>query len=186
MNKSENGRRKAILTRKNVLAAAFSLILVAVIFGGASFALLKMNTGAVVNSFRKGGIGVDIVETVSNSAKKEITVKNTGESPAYVRVRLVSYWKDDSGNVAPKASKDISFDLNDADWKENNGYYYYRKPLAGESTTSNLIADNSKIEMTTEDGYKQVIEVLAEVVQATPAEAVKDVWGIENASQFFS
>lgn len=181
MDQNGNKRKNSFLTRRKLLAVAFSLALAALLFTNASMALLKMNTGSVENTFTKGSVGAEIKETVSNNAKTDIRVKNTGDSPVYVRVRLVSYWLNEDGTVAAKASPAISFSPDDS-WTKDGAYYYHKTPVGGGSQTDNLIASGSSIQMKTEDGCKQVIEVLAEVVQATPQDAVKQLWGESAAA----
>ena len=170
MNQNGKEPKKSILTRKRVFAVAFSLLLAAVIFTGASFSFLKMNSGPVQNTFSKGTVGAEIAEVFTNNVKSSITVKNTGDSPAYVRVRLVSYWQNSDGTIAAQSSPTISITIA-SDWKRLGEYYYYTKPVSGDSVTSNLLGDSIQL------AENQVIDVIAEVVQATPDEAVKNLWG---------
>lgn len=177
MDQNKNGRKYSFLTRKRLVVVVFVLALVAMIFTGTSMSLLKMNTEAVQNTFSKGSVGAKIVESVENNAKKAICVENTGDSPVYVRVKLVSYWLNADNSIAAKASPSISFELNSS-WVASGGYYYYKSPVAGGSVTDNLISYGSQIQMQQdENGCKQAIEVLADAVQATPDDAVEELWG---------
>lgn len=71
---------------------------------------------------------------------KIVTVKNTGDSDAYIRVKLdktikLSEMIELPGDNGPDMSL-VTYDINTADWTERDGYYYYNKVLAaGEETT---------------------------------------------------
>jgi len=138
-------------------------------------AYFHLASGPVINTFQAGSAGAKVNEVVSGNTKNEITVTNTGKSPVYVRLRLVSYYEDADGNVLPQASPSLSFKLGD-NWVYHGGYYYYNAPLAAGAITGDLLGSN----LTMTAG--QVIEVLADTVQATPAQAVKDVWGVEASA----
>lgn len=147
-----------------------SIILVVCIGAGATLAFFANSTGPVINTFQSGTVGAEIDEDISGNTKNSITVKNTGSVPIYVRVRLVSYFEDGSDNVLPQDSPSVSFTPGE-NWEYNNGYYYYKLPVGAGDDTANLLAEN----LTMISG--QVIEVLADTVQATPIDAIKEVWG---------
>ena len=67
---------------------------------------------------------------------KIVTVKNTGDNEAYIRVQVEKIIKL-AGDAAGSAELSLlSCDINTADWTLKEGYYYYNKPLAaGEETT---------------------------------------------------
>ena len=167
--------------RKKLLTLTVILMLLVMLGVGGTLAYFSRSADPVINTFQAGSVGAQVKEVVSDNSKTSITVENTGASPVYVRVRLVSYWMSGE-NVAPKASPTVSFTLG-SDWVQIDSYYYYTKPLDGGAETSNLLG--STVTMTVEDGFAQVIEVLADTVQATPAQAVEDVWGVE-ASTFLA
>ena len=173
MNQNGTEAKKSILTRKRLIAAAFSLLLAVLIFTGASFSFLHMQTGSVKNIFSKGSVGAEIEEVFTNNAKSSITVRNTGNSPAYVRVRLVTYWQDANGNILVKDQQPSTSFTPSTEWQKIGNYYYYTKPVSGGTATGNLLKDSIELE------ENQVIDVIAEVVQATPDDAVKNLWGAE-------
>lgn len=147
-----------------------SIILLVCIGVGATLAYFANSTGPVINTFQSGTVGAEIVEDISGNTKNSITVKNTGSVPVYVRVRLVSYFEDDSG-VLPQDSPVVSVTL-DTNWKQIGSYYYYKLPVGAGDSTGNLLG--SQLAMVN----NQVIEVLADTVQATPADAVEAVWSV--------
>lgn len=110
------------------------------------------------NVITTGGIQIELLETTDQKdangnpvpfenvsgvmpgerVSKIVQVKNTGANPAYVRVRV-----DKSIRLAENVSGDadislIGLDYNTADWVEQDGYYYYKKPLAPETMTTPL------------------------------------------------
>jgi len=151
-----------------------SIILLVCIGVGATLAYFANSTGPVINTFQSGTVGAEIFEEKTNTAKTVIQVKNTGDVPVYVRVRLVSYFEDASGNVLAQDSASVSFTSGD-NWKYSNGYYYYKLPVAGTHSTSDLLGTDVTMSV------GQVIEVLADTVQATPDKAVEQVWGVTAA-----
>lgn len=154
------------------------LVLLVAVGAGATLAYFHLASGPVINTFQAGSAGAQVNETFNGSTKEAITVTNSGKSPVYVRLRLVSYYEDAQGNVLPQDSPAVSFTLGE-NWKAVGSYYYYTQPLAAGAATADLLG--SDVTMTA----GQVIEVLADTVQATPAQAVKDVWGVE-ASAFIA
>ena len=165
--------------RKNGLILIAALALLTAVSIGSTLAYFFNTSEPVINTFQAGSVGANIYEEVSANAKTSITVSNTGKSPVYVRVRLLCYWLDEDNSIAPKDSTSVSISPNSG-WVENGGYYYYTSPVAGGSATANMLA--APLAMTTEDGYRQVIEVLAETVQATPADAALGLWGVDPSS----
>lgn len=152
------------------LIVVLSIILVVCIGAGATLAFFANSTGPIINTFQSGSAGAEIYEEKTNTAKTCIQVKNTGDSPVYVRVRLVSYFEDDFGNVLPQDSPVVSFTRGE-NWEQIGSYYYYKLPVGAGGFTSDLLGTD----VTMSAG--QVIEVLADTVQATPKDAIKNVWG---------
>lgn len=162
---------------KKPLILVICIVLLLALGVGGTLAMLSKSANPVINTFVAGSVGAEVIETFNddNTAKTSIKVKNTGNSPVYVRVRLVDYWVED-GAVAPKASQ---LNVTPASgWTKIGQYYYYTAPLSaaeGQNVTANLLA--TPLEM----GVGQVIDVLAETVQATPDDAVLEVWGVSAA-----
>lgn len=149
-----------------------SIILLVCIGVGATLAYFANSTGPVINTFQSGTVGAEIYEKKTDTAKTVIQVKNTGSVPVYVRVRLVSYFEDDFDNVLPQDSPAVSVTPGE-NWEQIGSYYYYKLPVAAEDSTSNLLKEGTYLSMVN----NQVIEVLADTVQATPKDAIKNVWG---------
>lgn len=149
------------------------VILMAAISVGVTLAYLASASDPVINTFQAGSVGADIYEEFDGSIKSVIAVRNTGKSPVYARVRLVSYYESSEGVVdASKGSPAVSFNCGTG-WVEAGEYYYYTLPVGAGQSTTNLLDTNIEMEK------GQVIEVLADTVQATPKDAVLAVWGVD-------
>lgn len=168
--------------RKAPGAKLLPLLLALVLLTGAvtgTLAWLAANTGAVTNTFTPGKVPNTPVEKFDGETKESIVVKNTGNIDAYVRVKLVTYRMNDAGNHIGGVATIPSFTLGE-NWFEQDGYYYYKLPVAPDKTSGNLLGTSIKLEKYTDaDGGKQVIEVISESIQSQPASTVKEAWGVE-------
>ena len=68
---------------------------------------------------------------------KRVYVTNTGDFPAYVRVK-VAQTVALADAAATEQQGAISVDFNTTDWTEKDGYYYYNKALAPKTSTADL------------------------------------------------
>lgn len=157
---------------KKLSAAAIAIILVVVMAIGGTVALLMDSTDSVTNKFAPASSGITIEEKVKENCKTEIAVKNTGDTGVYVRVSLVANYYDDNGNITGGAAVP-DFTLNSDKWfVGNDGYYYYRQPVAAGDVTDNLLIGNMQLE------DKMQVTVLAQSIQASPTSVVYDKWGV--------
>ena len=166
--RSHNGKRS--------LAALIALVLIICVAVGGTIASIVTQTGSVENKFTPADVEIKINETFDGTDKSSITVENVQADknvPCYIRVKLVSNMQDKDGNVTGSAALgDIALGTN---WfKGNDGCYYYKDVVAVGDSTKNLLADGAKI--TLKEG--QVVEVLAEGIQATPIDAVESAWPV--------
>ena len=85
-------------------------------------------------------VAVPEVEQMSESApaSRIVRVKNVGEEPAFVRVKLSVRAESAQGGAVP-AEDLASFVFDDARWVERDGWYYFDAPLAPGDTTGALI-----------------------------------------------
>ena len=112
--------------------------------------------------------------------KKDVTAKNTSNIDAYLRIKLVSYRVNTDGERIGGTVVIPNFTPGSG-WFEQDGFYYYHKPVApGEIPEVNLIGDSgiTLVTYTDADGGKQVIEVIAEAIQAKPTSVVADQWNV--------
>lgn len=164
-------------------ALILSLCLIFALAVGTTFALLKADTDPVTNTFTAAESGTHIDEKLDGNQKKSIIVQNTGTAVSYVRVKLVMNWVDESGNVSAEPVN-ITPSITD-NWFEQDGIYYYTKPVAPvgakpNNVTTNLLQENSPITEPTDKpaGCHLEVTVLAESIQAAPSKAVTESWGV--------
>lgn len=165
--RSHNGKRS--------LAALIALVLIICVAVGGTIAYIVTQTDKVENKFTPADVKIEIHETFNGTDKSSITVQNVQADknvPCYIRVKLVSNMQDADKNVTGLAAIN-TFKLNDKWFDGGDGCYYYKDVVNVGASTENLLADGSKITLTT----GQVVEVLAEGIQATPIDAVKAAWG---------
>lgn len=171
-----SGGRKAALI--------LSLCLIFALAVGTTVALLVAHTNAVTNTFKAATSETDIKVVDENDQKTSIKVENIGTATSYVRVKLVMNWVDNTTGNIVSGDNLPEVTLNEADWFEQDGIYYYTKPVAPvgakpNNVTSNLLQANSPITEPTEgkpDGCHLEVTVLAESIQAAPSTAVEGAW----------
>ena len=167
-----SGGRKAALI--------LSLCLIFALAVGTTVALLVAHTNAVTNTFTAAKSDIKIDENVENGEKSSIRIRNTGTAAAYVRVKLVMNWVDESGRVVTGALPEVSI-VRDGSWiTGSDGIYYYTKPVAPkdaepDNVTSELLGAPIKQE-NAPDGCHLEVTVLAESIQAAPSTAVEGAW----------
>lgn len=164
---------------RNTLIAVVLLIVVAVLCGGA-IAYMYNQTEYVENDFVAPRVTCLVEEEKTDDAKQEITVKNTGNIQAYLRVRLVSNWSESDGaggyNTIGIPSEMPAFNLGE-DWiKGSDDTYYYRLPVEPNASTKDLLG--SDMTLTEKQSYLQVVDVFAEAIQSLPEEAVTTSWKV--------
>ena len=177
----DNSQRQKSGMRKSV-ATVLSLLLILTVSVGGTLAYLITHTDPVRNQFTPSYVACQVTEDFDGKTKSNVNVTNTGDTEAYIRVKLVTYRVNDKGDHIGGTAKIPDFTPGTNWVKYDDGYYYYTKPVApGKSPATELI-DESGITLSgtyaDADGGKQVIEVMAEAIQSGPAEAVGNSWGV--------
>jgi len=169
--------------KKKIAIVALFVALVAMSVGG-TLAYFTADTTAT-NVITAGNIEIDLVEMEKTEngelvpfenkdgvmpgdvISKIVTVVNTGDNPAYIRIQMekaITLAEGKNGDIDPSL---VSCNINTADWTEKDGYFYYNKPLAaGEETTPlfNEVTFSSKMDNLYQ-GCKAEIDVFAQAVQ---------------------
>lgn len=157
--------------------AALALALVLTLSVGGTIAYLITDTGPVTNTFTPGNVACEVIEKFDGTTKSDVKIKNTGNTDAYIRAAIVVNWIDTNGHFAPEVvnNDEYRLDLGNG-WIEQGGYYYWPSSVAASAETGKLIQSCSP--NVTKEGYTLCVEVLADAIQATPINAVKDAWGV--------
>lgn len=157
--------------RKAIALTLIAVVAVSAVIGGVVAYMFKQAKQA--QSVTAATVSCEVIQSDDS-----IALKNTGAVTAYLRLRLVTYWVDrSSGDRVYKQSEsldDISYDENY--WVKDGDTFYYKSPVATKGVTENLLT--SSITLKTEGDYTQVIEVVAEAIQASPGTAVTSAWGV--------
>ena len=169
---------------------AFCVCILACAAVSGSLAWLISAPGPVVNEFIPGEVTIQVDETFDDehTTKQNVSIKNTGNVPAYIRVALVPAWVDDEGNIAAKpASLELNDDCNiawgkdgsgyEADWFiGSDGFYYCKTVIEPDGSTPILI--KSCTVKGEEHEYDFELQVIASAVQSLPTSTVEKVWPV--------
>lgn len=170
--------------KKTILMLVSVVVLLAAVVG-TTIAYLVASTDPITNTFTPTSVPIEIPEEIEDNVKKRVAVTNQGDISAYVRVAVIVTWKDSEGNISatvPVKVTDYNWDDGDTNWKlHSDGFYYYTLPVPAGETTGDLFK-NCKV--TDEpnrpsNDYNLSVEIIASSIQAEPATAVKDAWGID-------
>ena len=179
MRMDSKKRRKSTASRKViVLAIAAVLLLSATVTGTLMYLVSK--TTAVTNTFKPAEVTCEVQEDFNGTVKKDVTVKNTSNIDAYLRVKLVTYRVNADGERIGGTAAIPSFTPGEG-WFEKDGFYYYKSPVAPDAKPANDLIGNDGITLvkyTDADGGRQVIEVIAEAIQSVPTSVVKEYWNV--------
>ena len=178
-NKKSGKKRRRLFRKIRTGALILSTLLLVVLAIGGTIAWLSTKDEPITNTFTPSHVTCEVTENFNGTVKSNVNVKNTGDTEAYIRVKLVTYRTNDDGQHIGGTAEIPTFTLG-AGWAYYEGYYYYTLPVApGEQPKTNL-TDSMTLTGTYNDadGGKQVIEVMAEAIQSQPTTAVTQSWGV--------
>ena len=171
-------RRSARRHGGRPLALLLALILVVGAAAGGTVAWLTQTTQTENNNFSYGTVSCAINESFNGTAKSNVTVTNTGNTPAYIRAVCIVNWVDAQGNIAANVPADYTYSLSipGAGWTAgSDGYYYYNGVVDANGTTEGSLLTCTSSHPA--DGeYTLSVKVIASAVQATPSTAVNEAW----------
>lgn len=156
-----------------------SLLLVVTLAIGGTVAYLTTHSDPVQNNFTPSFVDCEVTESFNGTIKSNVNVKNTGDTEAYIRVKLVTYRVNDEGQHIGGTATIPSFTPG-TNWVAYGDYYYYTLPVAPDDEPAADLIDSITLtgSYVDADGGKQVIEVMAEAIQSGPANAVGNSWGV--------
>ena len=160
-----------------------SLLLVIGMVVGGTVAWLSTKSAPITNTFLPSHVSCSVTEEFNGTTKSNVNVINTGDIDAYIRVKLVTYRVNDKEQHIGGTAEIPDFKPG-AGWVKNGDYYYYTKPVAPDEQPETSLIDSITLtgsydDADDADGGKQVIEVMAEAIQSTPAKAVTEAWGVD-------
>lgn len=163
-----------------------SLLLIVLCTVGGTVAFLVTQTTGLTNTFTPSHVSCSVTENFDGTTKRNVNVTNTGDTDAYIRVKLVSYRVNDQNQHIGGTATIPSFTPG-TNWVQNGDYYYYTLPVVpGGEPNTELIGEAgiTLVSYSDADGGKQVIEVMAEAIQAKGVVAdgtkiVVKAWGVD-------
>lgn len=171
-------RRSARRHGGRPLALLLALILVVGAAAGGTVAWLTQTTQTENNNSSYGTVSCAINESFNGTTKSNVTVTDTGNTPAYIRAACIVNWVDAQGNIAANVPADYTYDLSipGAGWTAgSDGYYYYNGVVGPDLTTEGSLLTCTSYQPA--DGeYTLSVKVIASAVQATPSTAVNEAW----------
>lgn len=168
---------KAIRTGRLTTMVIATVLLLALAIGG-TLAWLSTKGDPITNTFTPSKVTCEVTERFNGVIKSNVNVTNTGDTDAYIRVKLVTYRVNDKEQHIGGTALLPPFTLG-ANWVKYGDYYYYTLPVApGGSPETNLTESMTLTGSYTDaDGGKQAVDVMAEAIQSVPEKAVKAAWG---------
>ena len=180
-------RRRKRRSKKTGMLFLSLLLVIGMVVGG-TVAWLSTKSAPITNTFLPSHVSCSVKEEFNGTTKSNVNVINTGDIDAYIRVKLVTYRVNDEGDHIGGIAKIPDFKPG-AGWVKNGDYYYYTKPVAPKeqpeiSLIDSITLTGSYDDADDADGGKQVIEVMAEAIQANGVadngtKAVKEAWGVD-------
>ncbi len=177
------GRRLAAASRKLHPGAALAAVgVVALALAGAAELTSAYLTvrDSVDNAFLLGTVTPSVTETFDPAAgvKENVSVQNTGNAPVYIRALVLVSWQDAAGatlSAQPAAGTDYDLVGPQTGWAlGGDGYYYCTSPVQPGGSTPMLV--QKLTDKNADAGRYLCVDVIAQAVQASPAEAVGDVF----------
>ena len=185
-------KHKHVSMRSKKAAAVLASVLVLLVaVAGGTLAYLIAGTDPVVNRFTYSSIPIVPEETIEKDVKKNVRLSAKGaDAETFVRADVVITWKDEAGNVAaqvPQMGTDYTITYGSGWTQLPDGHWYYTQELAAGAETTPLIVECKKTDTPSQpDGYDLSVEILAQAVQAEPAQAMADLWGMQFANGVFT
>lgn len=165
------------------LAVLLSVVLVIALAVGATIAFLADSTNGVKNTFTPSQITVEVNEAFDGTTKSDVSIKNTGDTTAYIRAAVVVTWQNAAGNVygvEPVENTDYSLEIANSGWfKGADGYYYHSAPVQAGANTGILIKQAKAVEGNAPaKDYFLSVEIIASGIQSIPTNVVADNWKV--------
>jgi hypothetical protein len=151
---------------------------------GVTVAYLVSQPTGVVNTFQVGQMSSQVIEDFdrTTTTKSNVSIKNAGDTSAYIRAQVVITWVSTRDNSVvsaqtPNPGTDYTITYGSSGWVQsgNDGYWYYTSPVESKASTANLI-DTCTLIGDAPEGYTLSVEIIADAIQADPTSAVLEAW----------
>lgn len=176
------GKRYKRSRRRSGKSAALlvSFLLLLTVTVGGTIAFLMDTDGPLNNLFNPSKVTTKVEETLSDNIKKDVYIKNTGDTDAWIRAAVVVTWQDKDGNVYGQAPvKDTDYVITwGTGWATgDDGFYYWTSPVEAETgETGVLIETISPKGKPPADGYYLTVEIIGSGIQNKPAKVFNTEW----------
>lgn len=142
-------------TKTILVLAAIVLVLACTVSGTVAFLVTK--TDPVENQFTPAKVTCAVREdfTDGKTEKKNVQIRNTGNTDAWIRATVVANWVKDDMIVAPWTDNITTY--NTDQWTQSGSYFYYNDIVPADGNTANLFSsytpgkppvDGAHLEMT--------------------------------------
>lgn len=180
-----NNKPRIRMNKLAILFIAVVMLIGAVV--GSTVAFLVTQTEPVENKFSYAKLSTEITEYFDGITKKDVQIKNTGDTAAYIRATYVVTWRDMSGNVVPSVPEGYTYTLTEnpnGTWRKIGDYFYYPTPVEPTEPNNSTLGSLLTCTVTHPDNPEYVlnVEILASAIQSTPANAVTEAWGVTPSS----
>lgn len=190
-NKGLKPSKKVIRWNRSFVVLAALLVLVLGIVG-TTLAWLTDKTTDLTNTFEYAKVSCEVLENVNDAQtqKRDVRIKNTGNTEAYIRATYVVTYRDDAGSILYETLSngrwkvDLSKEINTESWVQGeDGYWYCKTPVAPGEKTPVLFNDpiNGNGTFLNDGRSKEqaitYVEILATAIQSQPVNAMGEAWG---------
>lgn len=165
-NNHNKGNKALVLT---VIAITLAVLTI-----GTTIAYIIVKTTPIGNIFLPPVVDVDI-NLDSGAGIEGNSVQNTGDIPVFARVAVVATWENDEGQIY-STMPNVEITLNGGWEKGSDGFYYLTSPLLAGASSSPIASVTPPTNAPV--GYTLRVQIVASVIQSSPAEAVIEAWNV--------
>lgn len=176
--RNDKPKRKVRFRVNKTLFLILAIVMLIGTVVGTTVAFLVDKTGEVENTFEYAKVSCEVMENFDRETKKDVQIKNTGSTDAYIRATYVVNWVDEGGNIVASVPSGYSYSLTvnpDGKWTPKDGYFYYPTPVAPDELTQGSLL-TCTVTYPQNPEYTLSVEILATAVQSDPASAVQEAW----------
>lgn len=167
--------------KKITIRVLLSVLLVAVVAVGGTLAYLYATDSPLLNTFALAEVHTEIDEPESGTAAdKTAKVVNTGESPVYVRARVVI-----SGADAEALQDKFTFTYNTEYWENGGDEFYYYKGILPANSEENSVTAPLFTGVTVDDTVDKEAQFSVDVYQESVLAPADGTWTLQAAQDAF-